>query len=128
MGKLGVFLKLCRENLGLTQDQVAEKLHVDRSTYSYYELKRVPSTETLLKLSAIYRVPIDEFFKCVASDGENLKFFDYDLQQPQENTDYQPKIPDKFYDLSKEEKALLLSFRTLSDDDKKALLENLSSN
>lgn len=44
----------------LTQRQVAEKLHVDRSTYSYYETgKTLPGIRTLMRLSSLYGVSID---------------------------------------------------------------------
>ena len=38
--RMGKKLKRLRENFNLTQQQVAEALGIDRSTYAYYELGR----------------------------------------------------------------------------------------
>ena len=50
-------LKLARKECKLTQQQVADLLGLDRSTYSYYELGTIcPSIEALATLSAIFGV------------------------------------------------------------------------
>lgn len=50
-------LKSCRKECKLTQQQVADLLGVDRSTYAYYELGvSVPSIENLVTLSTIFNV------------------------------------------------------------------------
>ena len=65
MGKMeiqfGNNLRAQRKKLGLTQEQLAEKLGYDRSTYSYYEIGRTePSISTLCKLSRIFGVTLDQ--------------------------------------------------------------------
>lgn len=53
-------LKELRTIHNLTQKEVADKINVERSTYSCYELgKTVPHINTLLALSKIYNVPLD---------------------------------------------------------------------
>ena len=53
-------LRKLRESKNLTQKEVASKLNVDRSTYSYWEnAKTEPSIKHLIKLSKIYNVTID---------------------------------------------------------------------
>jgi len=53
-------LKMLREEAGLTQKQLAEKLGVSRGTIGMYEIgQRDPDTETLQKLSDIFRVSVD---------------------------------------------------------------------
>lgn len=123
MCELGNFLKMCRENLGLTQDQVAEVLHVDRSTYAYYELKRIPSFETLLKLSALFRVPIQEFSRCVNIETGSCEMSDY--TKTLNGTNNEPQIPENFYDLPESEKALLLKFRILNEDKKQKIIDEI---
>lgn len=57
-------LRKQRTRLGLTQQQVAEKLNIDRSTYSYYELGRTsPSVEMLYELILLFGVSADELLK-----------------------------------------------------------------
>lgn len=57
---LSAMLKQNRNSLGLTQEQVAQILNIDRSTYAYYELGRSePSLENLIRLANLYGVTID---------------------------------------------------------------------
>lgn len=52
-------LKAARKECRLTQQQVADVLGVDRSTYSYYELGHLkPSVAVLVKLSAMFNTDI----------------------------------------------------------------------
>ena len=53
-------LKALRKQHGLSQNQVAAVLAVDRSTYAYYELGRTPlSMEKLFALAVYFRVSSD---------------------------------------------------------------------
>ncbi len=53
-------LKAARKECKLTQQQVADILKLDRSTYSYYELGTInPSIEALKTLTAVYKVDMD---------------------------------------------------------------------
>ena len=58
--------KLIRKMRGLrelhayTQQEVAQQLHVERSTYTWYELGRViPKIDTLVRLASLYGVSVD---------------------------------------------------------------------
>ena len=52
-------LRTYRKMCSLHQDQVANALGIDRSTYSYYETgKTTPSVDTLVKLSAMFGVEL----------------------------------------------------------------------
>ena len=66
MTKIGKRLEKCRQNLGMSQQEVADKLGITRATLGHWENdKREPSFDMLNKLSEIYNVTIGEFF------GEN---------------------------------------------------------
>lgn len=53
-------LQLLRRSQRWTPEEVAERLGIDRSTYSYYERGRSrPSYETLLKIAVLYHVSCD---------------------------------------------------------------------
>ena len=55
-------LKELRQELGWTQEQLAEKLNVKKSAISKYENERVPLIdETILKLCNIFDVSADYF-------------------------------------------------------------------
>ena len=70
----GERLREHRVRLGLTQQEVAEKLDFDRSTYSYYEIGRItPSIETLYKLTLLFGVSADELIKKDEITEQNFK-------------------------------------------------------
>ena len=53
-------LRLLRRISGWSQQEVAERLHVDRSTYAYYEIGRSrPEYETLVNIANLYCVSVD---------------------------------------------------------------------
>lgn len=53
-------LRGLRELHGYTQNEVAKKLYVDRTTYAWYELGAVqPQIDTLVRLAELYGVSVD---------------------------------------------------------------------
>lgn len=57
-------LKQCRLFLGYTQEEVATSLHVSRKTISSWENGRsFPDTNSLVHLSDIYHVPVDDLLR-----------------------------------------------------------------
>lgn len=54
-------LKEFRKDRGLTQQKMAEMLHISRASYAQYEVGIYePSLETLLKISEILNVSVDD--------------------------------------------------------------------
>ena len=59
------FLRRVRDVLGLTQQNVADVLGLDRSTYSYYETgKTEPNIRGLKTLARLYNLTIDDLVYC----------------------------------------------------------------
>ncbi len=57
--ELAEHMRFLRKCYGFSQDVVAEKLNVDRSTYSYYELGRTkPNIQALIQLCKICGIEI----------------------------------------------------------------------
>lgn len=57
MVDFGEKLKALRQDAGLTQKQLADKLGVTKSTVSYYELAfRFPSTDVIVNLAEVFHV------------------------------------------------------------------------
>ena len=134
MKGLGKKLKYYRENCELSQQQVANALNVDRSTYTYYETgKTTPSASTLLKLSKIFNVPCAVFLESInqelnlnsrVADSNGAYLADYE----EENTVV--TVDDRIYGLNKEEKELIASYRVLDNHQKEkfdAFLKELLS-
>lgn len=60
MNKISKNIKECRLDAKLTQDQVAEKLHMTRQNISSYETGRTePDIETIQKLAVLFDVPVE---------------------------------------------------------------------
>lgn len=114
---LGQRLKRFREASGLTQQQVADVLNLDRSTYAYYETgKTTPDIKSVSKLIKIF----------------NISYYDLiDEEDPRMVVNDSAKDEDEFekvhiYELSKAEKQLVINFRVLSPSQKDDLLYSLS--
>ncbi|MCD8115775.1 MAG: helix-turn-helix transcriptional regulator [Oscillospiraceae bacterium] len=57
-------MKKARSNAGMTQEQVAEKIEVSRQTISNWENgKTLPDVMSVIKLSDLYQVTLDELLK-----------------------------------------------------------------
>ena len=72
-------LKKLRENCGYTQQQVADALNLERSTYTYYETgKTTPDINTIVKLARIFNVSYIDIFEQEERD-QTRSFNDYSL-------------------------------------------------
>ena len=62
-------LKVQRAILDLTQEDLAKKIGVSRQTINSIEKNRyVPSTVLALKLSTLFKIPVNDFFSL--DDGD----------------------------------------------------------
>ena len=110
---LGEKLRDLRESLNLSQNQVAEALNIDRSTYTNYELDKTrPNLETLVKISRIFNVPPAMLLP--DEDSKGVTFRDVVRSDNMLRT------------LSKEERGLIACFRSLSKEDKAKMLAQMA--
>lgn len=119
-------LKYYRKTLGLTQEQVANAIGVNRSTYTYYERgSSSPNIETLMLISKVFNVdPYDLInnnesseisFAQPEPDYRNVFYKDLDNEEDM-----------SFSLLSKNEKELLCYFRVLSASQQDEVLSSMS--
>ncbi len=115
-------LRRLRKSNGLTQQQVAEYLHLDRSTYAYYESGRTKiSIDMLLRLAELFRVSISSLVGEIA--GTTV------LQDsPQDYINYTDStlINDsvaRFAQLNREEQRLVILFRSGDNAQRQKLIE-----
>lgn len=67
---LGKELKRLRKEKNFSQEEVAERLHVIRQTYSHYETGRVqPPVKKLYELAMLYETPITELLNYMDDTG-----------------------------------------------------------
>lgn len=111
--RLSQRLKRLRNYNEFTQQQVADALNIDRSTYAYYETgKTEPNMETTIKLAKLFKVSISELLTG-ESDEPSAALEDSG------NPIY---TQDLFNNLTSEEKFLVMNYRLLSKEDQKASL------
>lgn len=124
MNILSSTLKILRENNGYTQQQVAEALNIDRSTYTYYEIgKTTPDINTIIKLAKIFNVSYSDL---LSEEARYLDaaFSDVDISSLDfiYNDSYICKYT---YELTKEEKKIIAIFRALPGESKKTIMKVL---
>lgn len=111
-------LKKFRLASGLTQQQVADVLNLDRSTYAYYETgKTTPDIKSVSKLIKIFNISYYDLMN--EEDPSKV------VQDSAADEDDREKM--RIYELSKAEKQLVINFRVLSESQKEDLLYALSS-
>lgn len=133
--ELGMILRAYRTNCGLTQLQVAEAMHLDRSTYAYYERGTTePDLKGLKKLSAVFNIdptlllPDEEgrfslrVSDVVADEDDTSQTDEVQQEGEQEEPvkELEPIVPvdEKIFELSKEEKSLVAFYRVMGITDK----------
>ena len=105
---IGNKLRKLRESSGYTQQQVADSLNIDRSTYAYYESgKTKPDIDTIMKLSKIFNVHYTQLLgnetnTSYSGSGSNINF--------KKKTFSNSRV----YDLTKKEQQMIINFRMLS--------------
>ena len=111
-------LKHFRTMSGLTQQQVADVLGLDRSTYAYYESgKTTPDIKSVNKLLKIFNISYYELMD--ETDPTTVSVSDPSVSDNDEDKLH-------IFDLSKSEKKLVIYFRVLSPNQQKELLKSLS--
>lgn len=113
-------LKKVRKEHKLTQQDIADVLGIDRSTYTFYETgKTSPSVQTLYKLSNIYNVSMGY----LAGFEENRPELKVKHISPSLNA---PSI-DPIALLSKDEQIMLMCYRLLQSDKQKEVMKYIKS-
>ena len=111
-------LRVIRQQNRLTQQDIADVLGVSRSTYNGYESgKRTPDIDTIISLSAFYRMSVDELVREV----DERYVYDSTYYDGQSDTTYLSK-------LSKTERELIVKFRQKSEDEQKKILNSIIDN
>ncbi len=113
---VGENLKKVRKEHKLTQQDIANVLGIDRSTYTFYETgKTNPSINTIYKLAEIYNVTIGYLLGVEDSAAENRK----------KNVSMSVAAPetDHIAYLDKDEQMLLMCYRIISDEYKQKAVE-----
>jgi len=117
MHYVALLRKLRKEN-GLTQQQVADFLHLDRSTYAYYESGRTKiNIDILIRLARFFQVSLaslvgEEAPAEILGDGTNAA-----------ETLLVNDSVSRFSQLSREEQYLVILFRSGTLKQRQAVLE-----
>lgn len=106
-------LRHFREACALSQQQVANALNIERSTYTRYELgKTEPNLSSVVKLSAIYNISPTELLPMLEAEDDSASRLKDTVQ-----------ANSPIFQLSKDERGLVALYRALNKDEKKQLRE-----
>lgn len=112
--KFGNELRRLRICCGLTQQAMADALHINRATYTYYETgKTTPGVERLGKIAAILGVPALElaYLLQIPFEIENL-----DKKRAPKKVE---KWPEQIGQLCSKEKTLVALYRSYSAEEQR---------
>lgn len=80
--ELCVYLKKLREVHGLTQSELAQKLHIKRSTYSAYETGRLaPPMPVIMMTAQLYQIPMEVFMQEIEYNGTSIENREEDMKE-----------------------------------------------
>lgn len=117
-------IRALRESSNMSQDQLANLLGVERSTYTGYETgKSKPSAQKIKNIARIHCVTVDSLLDD-SIPVEKMEILPRHLQVSENQMKYDPEktIKVTLANLSSDEQMLVSSFRLLSDSDKQKLL------
>ena len=102
-------LKIIRLQNKFTQQQLADALGITRSAYCGYEIgRRSPDLDTIIRISKFYNLSVADFFAKL------------DKTCVSETSDFDSKDEEWWVSkLTKEERALIASVRSMEEKDKK---------
>lgn len=114
-------LRILRRKHKLTQQEVADILGIDRSTYTFYETgKTRPAIENIKKLTDIYNVTFGY-----------LCGYERNVPEAKNNYEGEKKVgnnySDFFCDANKNERFIIMAYRSMDDDKKEEFMEELRS-
>ena len=102
-----------REACALSQQQVADALNIDRTTYTKYETgKSEPNLETIVKIAAVYNISPIELLPTGVSQQKSVSRL---RDVVQSNS--------PIFQLAKDERGLIAKYRVLSREQKKLVHE-----
>lgn len=104
---LGEYLKILREQRALSQEDVAFKLNIERSSYSHYETNQtIPSVPMLRSIAKVFDIPVISLFNLTNPDELS---FDIYLEEAKAMAEYESEVGSNtpFKDLPLSDKRLL---------------------
>ncbi len=108
-------LRILRKSFKLTQQEVADILGIDRSTYTFYEVgKSTPTKENIVKICDIYNVTVG-YLLGVEKNCPELKVAN--------RSDRIEEIADGLNEISRNEKFLIMAYRSLDSEKKEQLID-----
>ena len=108
-------LRILRKSFKLTQQEVADILGVDRSTYTFYEAgKSTPTKENMIKLCDIYNVTVGYLL------GVEKNCPEFKVASRSDRVD---EGTEGLSEISRHEKFLIMAYRSLDSEKKDQLID-----
>ncbi len=115
---ISYWLKYYRHEAGYTQQQIANQLKIERSTYTYYETgKTKPDINTLIKLAKIYNIKYTQLLEGIEDDIETIVNDSSSELYSTKGIKYRTHASSKF------EEELLFRLRNLTPNQRREVME-----
>ena len=112
-------LKACRKGVNMTQAQFAKTIGIKRSAYAYYESGRTrPKIETLRTIAKVYGLDVNTL---ITNEDSNSLHQDNDQKINFDIKDFN----DTFYDLSENEKAIIMKLRIMNREKRTKIINEI---
>lgn len=122
MHYISLLRRLRKEN-GLTQQQVADYLHLDRSTYAYYESGRTKiNIDILIRLAHFFQVSLAMLVGEERPEAAVAVLSDGTAEAANTDTVLVNESVSRFSQLTREEQYLVILFRSGTSAQRKKLL------
>lgn len=121
-------LRELRTSMHFTQSFVGQYLNMTRQGYAHYEAGlRNPDYQTLLKISKLYQVDINELINSHTTPIDNEMLHDNDTYIMKKSDNKRSPCQARFIQLSSDEKKLFNLYSKLSTSDKKESLLHIEN-
>ncbi len=108
-------LRVLRKSFKLTQQEVADILGIDRSTYTFYEAgKSTPTKENIVKICDIFNVTVG-YLLGVEKNCPELKLAN--------RLDRIDEISESLNGISRNEKFIIMAYRSLDSEKKEQFID-----
>ncbi len=121
MSTFGERLRALRKKYDMTQEQVAKKLNIVRSTYAYYETgKTSPDFNTVVRLARLFNVTTDYLLNAEPVTPMSMHDASSNIYTP----GYRKSLGAE-WSLRESEQKLIIAFRYLGKEAQKAFLKKI---
>jgi transcriptional regulator with XRE-family HTH domain len=118
-------IRMFRKKLNITQEAMAEKLGIKRTTYARYETDTIPPVSIITELGDIFSVTTDDLLRSNVDYISRIQNAPLSTESFSAYQSYSENQPDVSGEITQEEIEMIIHFRSLSPEQRASILELL---